>query len=201
MLSDDEKAYVLANYKGCGPTEMAARLGKKKNEVLSFYKNNHLHSGLTGHFEKGHVPWSKGKTPEQICKTPEALERCKAGRFHKGHVPYNCLPVGVEVIKDDGYWWRKVGEPNKWRQLHRLKYEEIHGVKLKDNELVIFLDGDRNNLDPDNLVRITRRENQMLNRKHLRTRDAQLTTTGLAVAKLEIAIEERENEGKLNGSE
>jgi len=197
-LTEEQKAYVLANYKGVGPKEMAERLGKKKNELKGFYHNNRLNSGVTGHFSKGHVPWSKGKSPEQICKTPEALARSSATRFKKGHEPFNHLPVGAEVIKADGYWWRKVAEPNKWRQLHRLKYQEIHGEILADNELVIFLDGDRDNMAPDNLVKITQRENQMLNRKRLRSEDPQISVTGLAAAKLEIAIEDRrkKNESK-----
>lgn len=192
-LTIEEKAYVLANYKGCGPTEMSKRLGKTINEVLSFYKNNHLHSGLTGHFPKGNVSWTKGKTQEEICAgRPESLARCKATRFKKGHTPHNQMPVGAEMIKSNGFWYRKVGEPNKWKQLHRIRYEEVHGVKLKDNELVIFLDGNRDNMSPDNLVKITQRENQMMNRKKLRSHNAELTTTGLAVAKLQIAIEEKQ---------
>lgn len=198
-LTEEQAAYVLANYKGVGPKEMAERIGATRMEVKAFYHNRHLNSGVTGYFPKGHVPWTKGKKPEEVCRTPEALARCVATRFKAGHSPFNHMPVGTETIKDDGYWWRKVAEPNKWKQLHRLKYEEFHGVRLKEDEMVMFLDGDHNNMDPENLVKITKRENQILNQKKLRSQDPEISYTGLAVARLEIAIKDRrkkKNESK-----
>lgn len=191
-LTKEEKEYVLVHYRGCGPKEMAQRLGRTQNEVLGFYKNHHLNSGLTGRFSKGHVPWTKGKTQAEIAGSEEAYIRMRDHCFKAGHMPHNHLPVGTELVKNDGYWWRKIAEPNKWRQLHILIYEEIHEVRLGREDVIIFLDGNRNNLDPENLCRITRREHRVMNTKGLRSESAEITKTGLQVARLAIAIRGRE---------
>ena len=191
-LSREEKEYVLAHYRGCGPKEMAQRLGRTQNEVLGFYKNHHLNSGLTGRFSKGHVPWTKGKTQAEIAGSEEAYVRMRDHCFRKGNVPHNHLPVGSEVIKEDGYWWVKIAEPNKWRQKHLLVYEKDYGVRLSRDDVIIFLDNDRNNLDPENLCRISRKEHLVMNKKQLRSESAEITKTGLQVARLAIAIRRRE---------
>lgn len=192
-LTEQQVEYVLKNYKGCGPKEMAQRLDQPTKVVLAFYKNHKLNSGLTGRFEKGHTPWSKGKTPEQICKTPEALARSKATRFHKGHTPDNHVPVGTEVKKWDGYWWVKVGEPNKWKQKHRILYEKAH-EKLKPDELITFLDGNKENLSLENMKVVTQRENLALTRGGFRHNGSEILATGVAIVKLDSAIHRREEQ-------
>ena len=192
-LTEDQKKYVFEHYRGVGPKEMSERLERPRKEVLAFYKNHKLNSGLTGHYEKGHMPWTKGKTQAEIAGSEEAYVRMRDHCFKAGHAPHNQLPVGTELVKDDGYWWKKIAEPNKWRQMHILIYEETHGVKVGRDDVVIFLDNDRNNLDPENLCRITRREHRVMNTKQLRFDHAELTKAGLQVARLAIAIREREH--------
>ena len=190
-LTEEQKQFILDNFKGCSQDNMAAKLNASVAEVKKFYRDNHLDSGLTGRFQKGSTPWTKGKTPEQICKTPEALERSKATRFGKGHRPHNRVPVGTEVVKYDGYLWRKIAEPNKWEQKHRLIYEEAYGVELREEDVVMFLDGNRMNLDLNNLQLITRSENSFLTIKKLRHLDIESTKAAITVARLNTAINKR----------
>lgn len=70
--------YILGNYKGIGPTEMAEKCSRifgreyTAQQLKSFYKNKHINSGKTGRFEKGQKSWNKGKpmSQEQYAKQP-----------------------------------------------------------------------------------------------------------------------------------
>lgn len=159
------------------------------DRMLMYKKNHKLHSGFTGQFEKGHVPFTKGKRMESLM-SPESLERCRKTYFKKGNSPKNRVPVGTEVVKDDDYLWRKIAEPNKWRQVHRLVYEQLHG-SIPKGMCVTFLDGDRRNFSPDNLVLISQDENRILNHKRLRHTDKTIATTGIALARLESTINKK----------
>lgn len=159
------------------------------DRMLSYKKNHKMKSGFTGQFEKGHVPFTKGKRMESLM-SPESLERCRKTYFKKGNSPKNRVPVGTEVVKDDGYLWRKIAEPNKWRQVHRLVYEQLHG-SIPKGMCVTFLDGDKRNFSQDNLVLISQDENRILNHKRLRHTDKTIATTGIALARLESTINKK----------
>jgi len=159
------------------------------DRMLSYKKNHKLKSGFTGQFEKGHIPYTKGKRIEEFM-SPDAIERSSRTYFKKGNSPKNRVPVGTEVVKDDDYLWRKIAEPNKWRQVHRLVYEQLHG-SIPKGMCVTFLDGDRRNFSPDNLVLISQDENRILNHKGLRHTDKTIATTGIALARLESTINKK----------
>lgn len=94
--------YIMANHVGIGPTEMADKLneefgtGYTVSQLNGYYKNHHLNSGLTGRFEKGHVPANKGKHPPTVGRMAET-------QFKKGHLPHNTKPIGYERINKNGY--------------------------------------------------------------------------------------------------
>lgn len=52
---------------------------------------------------------------------------------------------------------------------HRLVWERENGRRLKDNEDVHHIDGDRANNDPSNLVALTKRQHRELHRQHPQT--------------------------------
>lgn len=183
------REYIKANYKGTSYKDMACRVSEKFSyemsvkQVKCFYHNNRLNSGLTGRFEKGHEPWSKGKKGLHVSKTTE---------FKKGHTPVNHREVGAErICSKDGYVLIKVAEPNVWRQKHRVVWEQANGKKIPKGHVVIFLDGDKLNLDPDNLMCISQAEHRFLNVDKLRTHSKELTKAGVKIAKLKVAVAER----------
>lgn len=174
-----------------------------EGQVRAFRKNHGLPSGLDTRFKKGQIPWSAGRHIEQICKSPEALERVRGTHYRKGHSPHNRVPVGTEIVRE-GYTWVKTGEPNHWKAKHRIVYEQAHGENLDRDDVIIFLDGDTQNMEPDNLAKISRSENSVINRWELRSTDPDLTRTGVAVARLYTAIrnrEEKKDEGEPAGPE
>ena len=116
-------------------------------------------------------------------------------RFKKGNVPWCTRELYSERIDKDGYILIKIAEPNKWVGKHRWVYEQEHGA-IPANSVIIFADGDKNNLDIDNLICVTRNELKVLNKYKLISSFPELTKTGLNVAKLKIKLAELRKEKK-----
>lgn len=182
--------YIMENYRGCGPTEMAGRLNREfgtaysREQIKAFYKNRKLDSGITCHWEKGHVPYNKGRHPETRGRMAET-------QFKKGHTPANKLPVGTEIVKDDGYLWRKTGEGcREWRQVHRIIWEEAHGP-IPEGKILTFLNGDKTDVRLENLALIDLSINATMNNKNRRSRYAEVTEANIALTTLEKTLKER----------
>jgi len=137
-------------------------------------------------FTKGHVPFNKGR--KGIRMSPDT-------EFKKGHIPMNHKPIGSERICVDGYTWVKVKEPKTWREKHRIVYEEHHGP-IPKGHAVIFADSNRQNFGPDNLILVSRGELAVMNTKGLITKNAELTKSGVATARLLMKITERNRSRK-----
>ena len=183
--------YIRDNYKGVGPTEMAARLNEmfgtsyNVSQINRYYQRHQYKSGLTGHFEKGCIPANKGRKGYYA---PGA----EKGFFKKGNTPHNKLPVGTIKQKTDGYLWKKIGEGGRdWRQLHILLWEEANGP-IPDKHLIVFRDGNPLNCVLENMMMVSTAENGIMNRYGLRSSNPELTETGLLVAKVKIAASEKE---------
>ena len=193
--------FVRDNSWGVSSKDMADMVNEKfgtnftQNMMKQFRQRHGIKSGLTGWYQKGHPPGTKGKTIEEICKhDPEKLARVRSTQFKKGDRPVNEMPVGTIVVNSDGYKLRKKsmegGLWDRWEPLHRAVWEE-HNGPIPEGMVVTFKDSNRLNCDIDNLMLITRRENQALSRKNLRSEDPDLTEAGLALIKLENAISDK----------
>lgn len=181
--------YILEHYKGKGHQTMADLLNEKfgtsytKQQIKAFYGNHDLNSGLTGRYEKEHVPHNKGKKGEYA-------PGCEKGWFQKGHNPHNLKPVGTIHKRSDGYLWEKYGPGlNDWKPHHQLVWERANGPQ-PEGYVLIFKDNDRENCDLENLALVSMAEHLELTRKGLRTENKELTETGILVARLNRKISE-----------
>lgn len=147
-------------------------------QIKSYIKNNHLNTGRTGHFKKGHQPANKGKNHPSRGRTIET-------QFKSGSMPHNHLPVGSEVLNTDGYWQVKIADPGVWKLKHRLIWEQLHG-SIPKGSVVIFADQDRNNFAEENLILITRQQLVRMNQNGLIKADQGATKTGAIIAELLI---------------
>ena len=195
------KDYILKYHKGVGPKGMAEKLNETfgtnytRKQLKAYYGNHDLNSGTTGYFEKGHVPQNKGKKLEYIHPNMEAT------LFKAGHVPHNKLPIGSIIMKADGYMWQKLGEGARdWRQKHILVWEEAHGP-VPDGHLVTFKDGDRTHYDLENLALVTMAESLELTRRGLRSKDKDLTETGILIVRLNCKVREKRKKEKQQNAE
>ncbi|MEG2050916.1 MAG: HNH endonuclease signature motif containing protein [Oscillospiraceae bacterium] len=183
------KKFIQENYKGTGHQNMANLLNSKFNanytmsQIKGYYCNHGLNSGITGRFEKGHISPNRGIKGIY----PPGSEK---GWFKPGDTPKNHRPVGSERIASDGYLYIKTAEPKTWELKHHLIWQEHYG-EIPEGNMLIFLDGNKLNLDIKNLALVSSQEHLMLNRSGLRTECKELTESGILVAKLKIATKER----------
>lgn len=137
-----------------------------------------------GQFVKGMTPWNKGKHNIPGGRSVET-------RFKKGLIPPNYQPVGTVVVHSDGYRFIKLAE-RKWQLYQRYIWEKANHKQLKKNQVVLFLDGNRNNFAPDNLMAISRKELLIINHEKLLTKDnSDLSKTGVLIAKLKVKINDK----------
>lgn len=160
--------------------KLSSLLGRKK-----------IKTGTTGCFRKGFIPWNKGK---------KGYMGANRTSFKKGNKPKNWRPIGSERINDEGYTLIKVsnkgGMWKRWALKHRVVWEQHHKKKIPKGSVIIFADGNKNNLSIDNLLCVTREELKVLNRCRLISSVPELTKTGLNVAKLKIKLAEIRKEKK-----
>ena len=83
----------------------------------------------------------------------------------------------------------KLDNPVRWVQKHRYIYEQAFGEIPKDRVL-IFLDGNKQNLDLDNLYSISRKQLIKMNQNKLFYNNAELTRAGSELANLMLKINE-----------
>ena len=65
------------------------------------------------------------------------------------------VPIGTERMHTDDMIRIKVSK-NEWVYKQRYIYEQYYGVKLKEDEYVVFKDGDKTNFDISNLKCVSR---------------------------------------------
>lgn len=171
--------------------------------MKQFRQRHGIKSGVTGWFQKGNPPGTKGKTLEEICGyNPEKIARVKATWFKKTHSPSNLLPVGSVTVNKDGYLIRKKAmegvQWERWEFLHRAVWEE-HNGPIPDGMAIIFKDGDRQNCDISNLMMVTKRENAALNK--YRSEHPEITEMAAALVKLKLAAADKRKQGGDNGKQ
>ena len=155
-----------------------------ESQIGNFKHKYHVKSGTNGgRFKKGQKAHNKGKKV-----SAETYRKVKPTMFKKGNIPHNHREIGSTRIDTDGYIMIKIAEPNKWQLFQRYVWEKENGRKLLKNECVIFLDGNKENFDPDNLMAIKRSELARVNKNHRITDDPELTKSGIYVERVKEII-------------
>lgn len=80
-------------------------------------------------------------------------------------------------------------EKGKWVYKGRYIYELQNG-KIPQNKTIMFLDGNRKNCKMSNIKIVTKRERIIIARNQLYFKNAELTKTGLLIAKLKLKTKE-----------
>ncbi|MDR2370424.1 MAG: HNH endonuclease [Treponema sp.] len=147
-----------------------------------------LSNGRDGRFRPGQIPSNKGR--KGYC--PPGSEK---GWFKPGFRPANYMPVGSERINGDGYIDVRIHNPTgkpwkNWKAKHRIIWEKTRG-KIPPGRVVIFADGNKLNLDPDNLVLVSRSELAVMNNCGLISVRRDLTLIGKSIADIKLLIADR----------
>lgn len=172
-----------------------------REQVRAYMKNRKIKNGLqeSCRFKKGQQSHNKGKKLEEFM-SPEGIENSKKTRFKKGNKPHNKCEIGEIKINSEGYYIKKIKntgiQRERWAFLHRLIWEEKHGP-IPEGKMVEFADGNKLNVDINNLFLADRREHLGLNRinEYKPRKNAEITKAQLNLIKLKIAIKDTK-EGK-----
>ena len=184
----EENTILTKNYPDAATADLLVLLpGRSYSSItghaslLGIYKSEAFHaSGLSGRicssndigletrFAKNMAGWNKGKKQVDYM-TAASIEKTKIGRFKKGQDPHNTVLIGTERLSKDGYIEVKIrhlknGESSNknFKAKHRVIYEKYFGP-IPKNYNVEFLDNNKMNFEPSNLVLRTRKENLIIN--------------------------------------
>lgn len=163
----EEIEFVRKIYPDCTNKEISKMLKEKfgievTKQMLTRARNRYkfgYKKQNPGCFTKGFTPWNKGRP-----MSSETWEKIKDTTFKKGNKTWNTRSVGSERVDVDGYIYVKTAEPDKWELKHRVVWEK-HNGKLKKGFNVVFLDGNRQNCNIENLRAVTRRHCAAMSKK------------------------------------
>lgn len=161
-----------------------------RSQIKNFKVRYSLKSGTHGGcYKKGNIPHNKGKKMSH-----EVYAICSQTMFKKGHVSTRHRPIGSERINVDGYVEIKVGEPAKWKLKQRCIWESVKGEQLKSDDVIIFLDQNKQNFAIDNLYKLKRSELIRYNQSRLYCENADISKAAAQIAQLKVAIKRNNNE-------
>lgn len=139
-----------------------------------------------GQFRKGQTSWNKGKKLGIRGRMAETT-------FKPGRMPHNHHPVGTEVIDNYGYHKVKVADPKSWMMKQKYIWEQHYG-KVPKGSIVVFIDGNKDNFDIDNLMMLTRSELARANQDGVWSLPVELRRTALLAVRLKVAAKIRNKE-------
>lgn len=109
------------------------------------------------------------------------------------------VPPGTETKTEQGYISVKL--PNgKWELKHRLIAAQKEGRPLKTGERVIFLDGNRENLNPDNITVINTNKSNTHKKLEKLLAKLQAVLEEIEDVKAQIAADEKAARAALKSS-
>lgn len=143
-----------------------------------------------------------GITSGQVSRT---TEKSRATQFKSGNLPHNTKPIGYERLSRDGYIEVKVkmrpSNPkcnDNFVPKHKLVWEAANGP-VPEGCIVVFKDGNKQNVSLENLACITRGQNAVMNQAHIRCDNPEAFDVCLAMADIKSAVSKRKKEVRRNG--
>lgn len=165
-LTEEEQLFIVNNVKGKQVSELTDLFNKQFNKNIT-------------------------ETQIRNFKKRNKLKSGVNTKFCKNQTPHNYKPVGSEFADERGYVYIKIADPNEWITKQRYVYEKHIGIIPKGHS-VIFADSNKRNFDVDNLILARNKDKLVAKNKHLIFDDADLTKTGLLIAKLINDIHEKQ---------
>lgn len=197
--TSEQIQFVKNNIKGTPYRKMWEMVNEKfglnltYQQVEGYLQRNGLTNGRDGSFKKGDKPWNTGKKGLVIPGSEK-------GWFKKGQSPINYREMGEERIDPkDGYVQVKVSDDGpyhkRWRPKHVLEWEKHHG-EVPEDHAIVLLDGNKLNTGLENLEMLSRAELLYMNNNDLFSDDPEVTKSGIALMRLQRAINDLSLKGR-----
>lgn len=201
IFTDDIETFIHKHVKGLLNKELTELVNEEFDtqytvgQIRNYKARNKLSSGIKTTFKKGQVPFNKGMKQSDYMSA-EAIERTKNTRFQKGQDPINWQPIGYERITRDGYTEVKVRDEKEvhstknFELKHRVLWKKHHG-EIPESHIVIFKNGNPQDVRLENLMMIHRGIGAQLNRQGLKSEYPELTEAGVKLIELQFKTNER----------
>lgn len=111
-----------------------------------------------------------------------------ATSFKEGLVPWNVREDGAQRLTKKNGWQIKIN--GRFVYKHRYIWEQ-HNGPLKENEIIVFLDGNKSNCVISNLRVVNRSERMFLIKMGYLTDNPKENEALIALAKLKTKVKER----------
>lgn len=187
IFTPEQTQFFKDNYPNMSRKELTAAFNEnygttfKESQIVGFLKANKIKSGRTGYYSNGQKSWNKGT---------KGLMKPNGGSFKKGQAAHNLKPTGSQRVNVEGYVEIKIDGCKAWKLKQRVVYEQHFGP-LTPADVVRFKDGNRLNVDPSNLEKITRAEHHYLNQLGHNTAPPEVKPVIHALAKLQAKVADR----------
>ena len=190
IITDEEAEFMAEIIPGKPSAEVARIMNEKygrdltANQVRGWKKNHRVPSGYDTKYRPGEPSWITGK------RFPG---RTNSGCWTNGHIAANNLPVGT-IRKHGGYWYIKLedGKHNEnWSPIHKVIWEKENGP-VPEGHRLIFRDGNKDNVNLDNLVCISTQDAAVAVLKYGLTNDPDINDAIFNVTKLKRKMKERQ---------
>lgn len=172
MTTEQQIQYILDNCMKVPCKKMAAHIGRSDTFVRGVLKKHNIKVPRRiinkfkkeSQFKKGLIPFNKGMKAEDFLSS-EALKQFKKSQFKKGETTSIILPGTLSIRKHKGeeYWFLKY-ENHKWMQYHRYIYQQYHNIDISDYNIQ-FKDGNTLNCNIENLYKIKRSKQAVINKQ------------------------------------
>lgn len=195
IFTDEQTQYIIDNAKKMDNIDMAKSMNDifgtnftaeqinsrrkyiKKRLGIDVKCPKELNKSL---IKKGNIPFNKGLTwDDYMDKDTQKLCRNNLDRV-------NALPIGTEKVKvkvkNRGYVYVKTGK-DKWQPKSKLVWEEANGP-IPEDKVILFLDGNPENVCLENMTLISRQENLYLNKHKLQSNNVEITKTCINIARV-----------------
>lgn len=192
VFNQEEISFILENYKKITKNKLVEELNLKFNkqftfnQIQRFYATNKLRSGISSKFTKNNKPWNKGT---------KGIMKANKTSYKKGQSSHNTLPIGTESETVDGYLLVKVSHEgakyDQWKLKHKILWEKERG-QIPEDYCLIFLDGNRKNIEIENLMKVEKNDVLTMNRERLFSAYPELTWVGVTLARLKREVREYE---------
>jgi biotin operon repressor len=167
MQMDYRLNYIKEHYKKETKEEMAQALGMTHNQVEWIMKKHNIKLYNSKKYSENEIDFIKANYPTYGSKyCAKILDRSENAINKKIKKLGLSIQWGYHYIDKQGYMVNCSDRKNKY-YVHRRVMEEKLGRKLKSNEIVHHIDGNKLNNNPDNLELTNRSEHINKHRKDL----------------------------------
>lgn len=184
FYTQDEIDFIRENVKGSTLRELTKRFNDKFGLNISEVSMARRKSkyGLRSNYNAG---WF---TSESTRGNKSAKGHKPTNGFKIGHLPHTAKPIGAEKIDKDGFIKIKTAQPNIWKLKHHVIYENAYGEKVKSDEKIVFLDGNKRNFKIDNLIKISQTEQMLLAKINTKSNNPEIRKTQINIAKIKAKV-------------